>query len=110
MKAVRAQLELSEQDCARLSAPDYTSGFASLEDAVDRLLPFHVSASMPAGDRCVVERAGLAAPVAVWLPPPLLLLLPMPWCCCCRCRCCPCFAAPCGLHVPHPLRPAYPSS
>lgn len=42
MKAVRAQLELMEQDCCRVSAPDYTTRFSSLEDAVDRLLPFHV--------------------------------------------------------------------
>ena len=43
VKAVRAQLDLMEQDCARVSAPDHATPFASLEDAVDRLLPFHVS-------------------------------------------------------------------
>lgn len=43
VKAVRAQLELMEQDCARVSAPDWTTPFADLEDAVDRLLPYHVS-------------------------------------------------------------------
>ncbi|KAL4423725.1 hypothetical protein ABPG75_001026 [Micractinium tetrahymenae] len=42
VKAVRAQLELADQDCTRISAPDYTTPFQSLEDAVDRLLPFHI--------------------------------------------------------------------
>lgn len=44
VKAVRAQLDLMEQDAARVSAPDYNTPFASLEDAVDRLLPYHVRA------------------------------------------------------------------
>lgn len=42
VKAVRAQLELAEQDCARISSSDYIMPFSSLENAVDRLLPFHV--------------------------------------------------------------------
>lgn len=42
VKAVRAQLELADQDCTRISGPDYSTSFQSLEDAVDRLLPFHV--------------------------------------------------------------------
>lgn len=43
VKAVRAQLELMGQDSTRVSAPDWTAPFSSLEDAVDRLLPYHVS-------------------------------------------------------------------
>ncbi|KAL4446341.1 hypothetical protein ABPG77_003148 [Micractinium sp. CCAP 211/92] len=42
VKAVRAQLELVDQDCTRISAPDYTKHFQNVEDAVDRLLPFHI--------------------------------------------------------------------
>ena len=44
VRAVKAQLDLMEQDTARVSAPDWATPFASLEDAVDRLLPYHVSA------------------------------------------------------------------
>lgn len=44
VQAQRAQLALMEQDCARLVNPDYLRPFASLEDAVDRLLPYHVRA------------------------------------------------------------------
>ncbi len=40
---MRAQLELMAQDSTRVSAPDWTAPFSSLEDAVDRLLPYHVS-------------------------------------------------------------------
>ncbi|GAB4813234.1 hypothetical protein N2152v2_000280 [Parachlorella kessleri] len=40
-QAQRAQLALLELDCARLANPDYHRPFASLEDAVDRLLPYH---------------------------------------------------------------------
>ncbi|KAI7836257.1 hypothetical protein COHA_009847 [Chlorella ohadii] len=42
VKAVRAQLELMAQDSTRVSAPDWTAPFSSLEDAVDRLLPYHM--------------------------------------------------------------------
>lgn len=42
LQAQRAQLALLEQDCARLVNPDYARPFASLDDAVDRLLPYHV--------------------------------------------------------------------
>lgn len=42
VKAVRAQLELMGQDSTRVSAPDWTAPFSSLEDAVDRLLPYHM--------------------------------------------------------------------
>jgi hypothetical protein len=49
MNAQRAQLALIDQDCQRLVNPDYMRPFASLDDAVDRLLPYHVS-------RCLLRR------------------------------------------------------
>ena len=41
-QVLRAQVALLDQDCARLVNPDYTRPFASIDDAVDRLLPYHV--------------------------------------------------------------------
>ena len=35
--------DIAEQDCKRVCNPDLTRAFTNLDDAVDRLLPFHVS-------------------------------------------------------------------
>ena len=46
-KALQAQAQLLEHDCQRLANPDYTRPFSSIDDAVDRLLPYHVRGRGP---------------------------------------------------------------
>ncbi len=44
----KRQLELLNEDAKKLCATDIRTPFRSLQDAVDRLLPFHVSAAQQA--------------------------------------------------------------
>ena len=52
----KRQLDMVLADCKRVCSPDIDRPFSSLSDAVDRLLPFHVSEGQSAGcARGVVE-------------------------------------------------------
>jgi hypothetical protein len=50
-RAHKRQLELLNEDAKRLCATDIVNPFRHLQDAVDRLLPFHVSGVGSAGPR-----------------------------------------------------------
>jgi hypothetical protein len=44
-RAHKRQLELLVEDCTFVCAPDVQQAFNTLQDAVDRLVPFHVGLS-----------------------------------------------------------------
>ena len=53
----QSHLALIEQDCARVGNPDIIQPFANLEDALERLLPYHVRASGGADGCCFSPQA-----------------------------------------------------
>lgn len=42
-RSQKRQHEFLDQDCKRVCGSDYTRPFTSLQNALDRLLPYHVS-------------------------------------------------------------------
>ncbi|KAG2493786.1 hypothetical protein HYH03_008006 [Edaphochlamys debaryana] len=55
-KAQKRALELLTEDCKRICTTNINKPFATLQDAVDHLLPFHVLSAM-AGDDADLEEA-----------------------------------------------------
>lgn len=59
-RAHKRQLELLAEDVKFVCAPDVQKPFSNLQDAVDRLIPFHVRERALAIDRDRVDRAPVA--------------------------------------------------